>query len=335
MENLPLISVIVPIYNVEAYLPRCLDSIIGQTYKNLEILLIDDGSPDSCPQICDQYAQKDARIKVIHQENKGLPGARNKGMDLMKGDFFIFVDADDWVSTDFCEKLYQQQRQTNADMVTCSYYRVSDTHTLEQPLADIDFSGYLQPAQFLFILLKHKIPFAWNKLYRRSWTKNIRFDLRYSIVEDWYFTSSLAKQGGIFAQISIPLYFYYQRPNSMLRTSNSHQWYLALRMVLGLYNQFKTSKFLPLRKELLGSLLSFAGAFSLVALLEKPKNLDKIMRARKILTTHPSELITTRIMRLPGKVFSLLLIFFPNQLRWICGFPSINSWLKRMFAKTR
>lgn len=97
----PLISVIVPIYNVEKYLARCVDSIVNQTYKNLEIILVDDGSPDRCPQMCDDYAEKDRRIKVVHKNNGGLSDARNAGMAVATGEYISFIDGDDYVSDDF------------------------------------------------------------------------------------------------------------------------------------------------------------------------------------------------------------------------------------------
>ena len=93
----PLISVIVPIYNVEKYLARCVDSIVNQTYKNLEIILVDDGSPDRCPQMCDDYAEKDSRIKVVHKKNGGLSDARNAGMAVATGEYISFIDSDDWI----------------------------------------------------------------------------------------------------------------------------------------------------------------------------------------------------------------------------------------------
>ena len=95
--NQPLISIIIPCYNVEEYLPKCINSIINQTYRNLEIILVDDGSPDSCGQICDEYAAKDARIKVIHKENGGQSDARNVAIDIAKGEYITFVDSEIWM----------------------------------------------------------------------------------------------------------------------------------------------------------------------------------------------------------------------------------------------
>lgn len=101
----PLISVIIPVYKVEKFLHRCVDSVINQTYKNLEIILIDDGSPDNCGNICDEYAKKDTRIKVIHQENQGLSGARNSGLNIAKGEYIYFIDSDDYIKKNTLENM--------------------------------------------------------------------------------------------------------------------------------------------------------------------------------------------------------------------------------------
>ena len=120
MDNL-LISVIVPVYNTEKYLGRCVDSIINQTYTNLEIILVDDGSPDNSPAICDEYAKKDQRIKVIHKENGGLSSARNAGLDIAKGDFISFIDSDDWVEKDLFEVLVSLYGKTQAEIIASSF----------------------------------------------------------------------------------------------------------------------------------------------------------------------------------------------------------------------
>ena len=120
MDLKDLISVIVPIYGVEEYLNKCIDSIINQTYKNLEIILVDDGSPDKCPDICDAFEKKDERIKVIHKKNGGLSDARNAGLDIAHGDYLVFVDSDDWVETNFIEKLYEEIEDN--DVIRCQYF---------------------------------------------------------------------------------------------------------------------------------------------------------------------------------------------------------------------
>ena len=116
----PKISVIVPVYKVEPYLRKCLDSIINQTYRNLQIILVDDGSPDNCGAICDEYASKDSRIEVIHQENGGVSAARNAGLKLAAGDYIGWVDSDDWIEPDMYAYMLENMQKYEADIAVCS-----------------------------------------------------------------------------------------------------------------------------------------------------------------------------------------------------------------------
>lgn len=120
-KNNPLITVVVPIYKVEAYLDECVQSILKQTYSNLEIILVDDGSPDRCGEMCDVYAEKDARVKVIHQKNKGLSGARNSAIDIATGEYITFVDSDDYLKEDMVEVLYHEVLQYDAEIATAAF----------------------------------------------------------------------------------------------------------------------------------------------------------------------------------------------------------------------
>ena len=115
------VSIIVPIYKVEKELDRCVRSLLGQTYKNIEIILINDGSPDSCPQLCEKYARKDRRIKVVHKENGGLSSARNRGLEVAEGQYISFVDGDDWVEPDFIEALINNLKREKADISIIGY----------------------------------------------------------------------------------------------------------------------------------------------------------------------------------------------------------------------
>ena len=121
----PLISVIVPIYNVEQYLENCINSILNQTYRNLEVILVDDGSPDNCGGICDLYSDKDPRIKVIHKQNGGLSDARNKGLDAATGEYLAFVDSDDTILPEMIDKLYQRIVIDQSDLAFCGYQQVN------------------------------------------------------------------------------------------------------------------------------------------------------------------------------------------------------------------
>ena len=117
----PLISIIIPVYNVEQYLHRCVDSVLNQTYKNLEIILVNDGSPDNCPFICDEYAKKDKRIIVVHKENGGLSSARNAGLEIVQGEYISFIDSDDWIHENYNEILYKNLHEKLKLIYTCYY----------------------------------------------------------------------------------------------------------------------------------------------------------------------------------------------------------------------
>ena len=122
------ISVIVPVYKVEPYIRKCVDSILGQTFSDIQVILVDDGSPDQCGKICDEYAKQDKRVEVIHKENGGLSDARNAGVPYAKGEYIIFLDSDDYIEKDMLEYMYTRIQDSGADMATCGLYAVSYTH---------------------------------------------------------------------------------------------------------------------------------------------------------------------------------------------------------------
>lgn len=171
-----LISVIVPIYNVEKYLRRCVESVRNQSYTNLEIILVDDESPDNCPMICEEYRELDQRIIVIHQKNAGLSGARNAGIEIAKGEYLVFVDSDDFLAQDFVQVLYQAAKETNSDIAMCKYEYVKGDGLTQanKPGENYEYSGIqmienmYSPDGAFFIV-------AWNKLYRRTLFEAIRY----------------------------------------------------------------------------------------------------------------------------------------------------------------
>ena len=126
MSDMPLISIIMPVYKVEKYIRKSLDCVVNQTYKNIEIILVDDGSPDNCPLICDEYAEKDSRVKVIHKSNGGIGSARNSGLNNATGDYIIHFDPDDIVSLDICEKATMTALRHDADVVVFNYKKVDE-----------------------------------------------------------------------------------------------------------------------------------------------------------------------------------------------------------------
>ena len=186
-----LISVVIPVYNVQKYLEECLDSVIGQTYKNIEILLIDDGSTDLSGKICDEYADKDFRIQVIHQKNSGLSGARNKGIDLSSGDYIMFLDSDDYLEKDMLEKLVTTIENLQCDIaVTGTIYCDENKNFLFEKSVKQQ-KIYHKNEQIFNLLTSYEIgTMAWGKLYN----KNLFNDLRYPLNkyhEDVYLTYKL------------------------------------------------------------------------------------------------------------------------------------------------
>ncbi|MBQ5951103.1 MAG: glycosyltransferase family 2 protein [Lachnospiraceae bacterium] len=225
-----MISVIVPIYNVEAYLPRCVDSLRMQTYADLEMILVDDGSTDRCGEICDAYAETDPRIRVVHKENGGLSDARNAGLQIASGGLIAFVDSDDWVSKDFLQRLYGALMQTGADICECGVVRTSGE--AEEPQASgteapekKDMSAKTEPVCFgtedALRELIHDGVFhqtVWNKLYRRPCPDGILFE-KGKTNEDEFWTYQVFGRAKKIAKIDDALYCYFQRPGSIMGTS--------------------------------------------------------------------------------------------------------------------
>ena len=172
----PLISVIVPVYKVEPYLDKCISSIANQTYKNLEIILVDDGSPDNCPAMCDAWAEKDSRIRVIHKPNGGLSDARNAGMAVATGELMAFVDSDDWIVPDMYEYLYQRLSEDNSDIAACGVQMVWENKTPSRMLTR-DGNCVLNQEEAMRAIIEEswlKQP-VWYKLYKTALVRDILF----------------------------------------------------------------------------------------------------------------------------------------------------------------
>lgn len=231
----PLISVIVPIYKVESYLCRCVESIRQQTYKNLEIILVDDGSPDRCGEMCEKLAEADSRIVVIHKENGGLSDARNCGLDAAKGAYIAFVDSDDYIAPSFLQILYDALQKTDSDVALCAYQVVTGQE-LSGGQKDKPESYVYNRKELLWNLYdaNHEdatfFIVAWNKLYKRSLWEQIRFP-KGKIHEDeatTYRIYDLCRRG---VYVKLPLYGYFTSDSSITRDAFSIrrlQWMEAL-----------------------------------------------------------------------------------------------------------
>lgn len=188
-----LISVIVPIYNVEKYLDKCIQSIINQTYKNLEIILVDDGSTDNCPKICDDFAKKDERIKVIHKKNEGVSSARNIGLDEASGIWISFVDGDDWLECDFCKTLMKNITENNADIGLCSYNRVVSNKVEKISLIK---NEVVDSRKFLINCLNPQSQFGscCMKIIKSSAIYKLRLNENLDVAEDALFNIELSEK---------------------------------------------------------------------------------------------------------------------------------------------
>ena len=175
----PLISVIVPVYKVEKYLDKCVQSIVTQTYKKLEIILVDDGSPDNCPAMCDEYAGKDERVNVIHKDNGGLSDARNAGLNVCKGDYIMFVDSDDWVEPDYCEKALMSAVEYN---VSCVVFGVNNIVNGKcESCSKTDKKQIFSSEEIIRMALNDTFPYEYvpNKIFKRELFLNLRFPKGY------------------------------------------------------------------------------------------------------------------------------------------------------------
>lgn len=217
---MPLISIIVPIYGVEEYLDRCVQSVLVQTYKNIEIILVDDGSPDHCPQMCDEYALKDARIKVIHKQNGGLSSARNAGMERMSGEYFMFVDGDDQIMPETTEVLYNRLIETNTDLAVCG--RIDHYRTYDKRVS-YDNLVYEGRDNVIIAFLKNDIPpTACAKMYKTEKYGILRFE-EGIIHEDNEFLSRLLLNTDRVSLCSYVGYIYCLRTGSIMQSRFSHK----------------------------------------------------------------------------------------------------------------
>ena len=214
-----MISVIVPIYNIAPYLRQCVDSIINQTYVDLEILLIDDGSSDQCSEICDEYAAKDNRVRAFHTENNGLSAARNLGLQKATGEYIGFIDSDDWIEPDMYEMLLREIEKTNTDISVCGYDVISDRKTAEWRPQGKVYGIH----EALSALLSEEINNnVWNKLFRRKVVQNVADEGSVfpegKNYEDITVMHRIVAEARSVDAVEKPLYHYRMRPDSISQT---------------------------------------------------------------------------------------------------------------------
>ncbi|MBO0330191.1 glycosyltransferase family 2 protein [[Muricauda] lutisoli] len=237
------ISVIVPIHNIEPYLPKCIDSLLVQSFTNFELILVDNGSPDNCPEICDRYASIDDRIVVIHKENHGLLSARKAGLEKAKGKYVAYVDGDDWVDIFYLDTLYKMAVANNSDLVVTGHYREFDgkIETIKP-----SFTGNYNASEISSLVLpsaicndrfcEHNIStYVWNKLFKRELLLQYVLDIPNDIImgEDAAITYTYLTLCNHITICDIPVYYYRQRPDSIVKSiENPEMEYTRLSHLL-------------------------------------------------------------------------------------------------------
>ena len=223
------ISVIVPVYNVEQYLERCVNSIINQTYENLEIILVDDGSTDRSGGMCDSFAEKDERIKVVHKENGGLSSARNSGIDIATGEYLAFVDSDDWIESCMYQVLMDLAENHHADIVECKFQSViHEKEEIIQPDLEVVVLDKFEGAKAFFDGTGQTSILAWNKIYNKQLFQNLRFP-NGLLNEDQWLIPKLYMLSEKIVCVNQKYYYYYQSPNSIMRSPFSFRRLDALK----------------------------------------------------------------------------------------------------------
>ena len=212
------VSVIIPIYRVEEYLDACVESVAAQTYKHLQIILVDDGSPDRSGEICDGWKKKDSRITVIHKTNGGLADARNAGLEIAQGKNIVFLDSDDLIAADMIETLYTAMTENDADIAECDYLpfisEIPKTDNRERSV-----KPYTSEEALTLLLQEKEFKYpVWNKIYRSELLKDIRFETG-RLHEDVFFTYQVFGKSRRVVKVRKPLYYYRQRHDSIMGTT--------------------------------------------------------------------------------------------------------------------
>ena len=215
------ISVIVPVYKVEKDLRRCMDSILSQTFSDFDIILIDDGSPDRCPTICDEYVRKDARVHVIHQKNQGPSSARNAGIDWAfknSSNYLAFIDSDDCIHPQYLERLYYAITQNNADVSVCKHQYISQQGSLEDKPLQETLHAYIISAEDLMVMQASSFNYAWAKLFSKNSFKELRYPENISFGEDNLIIFKALFECNKIIYIEEKLYYYFYNENGITKS---------------------------------------------------------------------------------------------------------------------
>ena len=314
----PLLSIIVPVYKVENYLQKCIDSILAQTFTDFELILVDDGSPDDCPALCDATAEKDARVRVIHQKNGGLSAARNAGLDAARGAWIGFVDSDDYIEPEMYEVLYQAVQSTGADLALCDYAEVDEAGKPCPPMHVSLSEGELTGQKLLKRASGLMVQLAWNKLYRRAIFTQLRYP-EGKLNEDLFLIPEVCLQIQKAVVVPKALYYYVQRGGSIMNGSKTLRHFDAAEAAQRYWNCLVENEVY----DALANAAKFTmGSVSRVY-RQLPPALRKAPRSREMLRMQ-FEVVnrTRRYCTVPGG------LWLQSWLLW--HFPQIYSWLRDM-----
>lgn len=324
----PKISIIVPIYNVEPYLRKCLDSIVGQTYRNLEIILVDDGSTDNCGAICDEYAARDGRIIVIHQLNGGLSKARNSGLDIASGSYLGFVDSDDWIELDMFEYLISNALSEDANICICGRYEEYLQHSRSRgwPRREL-----LTREDAMEGLLKNDLiqNFVWDKLWERKLFDNVRFPVGRTYEDIATVYHPFGKASKILC-LPDAKYHYLQREASIVGNTsikNRVNHYISAKQrydeLVGIWPQFRTL----LEGQCIASAISIWCGYIYNPKEERKKydeQLKQIALNVKTVYAENSDVMRNTNLGVAGRIVLHLL---PHSMWWSFALAGIVSWI--------
>lgn len=310
-----LISIIVPVYNVEKYIDKCLYSLVNQTYKNIEIIIVDDGSPDNCPKICDEWAKRDDRIKVVHKENGGLSSARNVGIDNAKGEYLAFVDSDDWIDLNTFEFAYKMISSDGYDLATFALLPEFDTET-KQCISDYDINVCNQKELFNLILdTDYVCGYAWNKLFKRNIVGDLRFDESLLSCEDIDFCARYATKCKRAVYTTAKLYHYRQRNDSMTGEYKYNVRKLsvltAYENIMSIYKMYDSEDYYKLERNYLKIALNIKGRMILSKVKDDAvKNrLERIIKQYyPIVINNPNNSVSVKANIIVTRLFPGLLL---------------------------
>lgn len=275
LNNQPLVSVIVPVYKVEAYLDDCVKSIVEQTYNNLEIILVDDGSPDNCSLMCDEWEKRDSRIKVIHKQNGGLSDARNAGLDIATGDYITFIDSDDLIDVCMIDIMARKAEEYHVDIVECNFIKFSDESPKHKENEIHQDDVYETKSALEQLINENAFHYTvWNKIYRKHIFDDLRFEVG-KLHEDVFFTYQAFGKSKTVLKIAESLYFYRQRTDSIMGTAFSRRTLDSLdarKQQL----EYMRKEYPELEGVAQAQLLGSCMYFSQLALLSKNKKLQEI-----------------------------------------------------------